>query len=206
MNPMKTRFPNFIRHSSTIWPLTLIVLLSSCSSSSSYEVPLETNYYLLNSPSVAKKLLNINKTVVVEVRELPAYLDQPQLVIQLNEHQLHYARFDTWAEPLQAGLTKALINELNLNDTNIQFVTDELPSSIHIADKLIIRVDYFHPSTDSKVILSGAYWTENNKSQGIILQHFSFELLLNEDGYTHAITQMRRLVSMMSASVLKDTY
>ena len=204
MNSMKTRFSNFIGRSSTFWSLTLLVFLSSCTSRS--ELPLETNYYLLNSPNVAKKLLNINKTVVVEVRELPAYLDQPQLVIQLNEHQLHYARFDTWAEPLQAGLTKALINDLNLNDTNIQFVTDELPSSVYGTDKLIIRVDYFHPSTDSKVILSGAFWTENNESQGIILQHFSFELLLNEDGYTHAITQMRRLVSMMSASVLVDTY
>ena len=201
---MKTRFSNFIGRSSTFWSLTLLVFLSSCTSRS--ELPLETNYYLLNSPNVAKKLLNINKTVVVEVRELPAYLDQPQLVIQLNKHQLHYARFDMWAEPLQAGLTKALINDLNLNDTNIQFVTDELPSSVYGTEKLIIRVDYFHPSTDSKVILSGAFWTENNESQGIILQHFSFELLLNEDGYTHAITQMRRLVSMMSASVLVDTY
>ena len=204
MNSMKIRFPNFIRHSSTFWVLTLIVLLSSCSSSS--EIPLETNYYLLHSQSVAKKSLNINKTVTVEIRELPAYLDQPQLVMQLNKHQLHYARFDMWAEPLQDGFSKALINDLNLNHKNIQFVTDELQTSDHSTDKLIIRVDYFHPSADSKVILSGAYWTANNESQGIILQHFSFELLLNKDGYTHAIGQMRQLVSMISSSVIVNNY
>lgn len=201
---MKTRSPIFIRHFSKIALSTLVVFLSSCSSNS--DIPLETNYYLLNSQHLAKNSVNINKTVVVEVLELPAYLDQPQLVMQLNKHQLHYARFDEWAEPLQAGFTKALINDLNLNNNSIQFVTDELKSNKESADKLIVRIDYFHPSTASKVVLSGVFWTENNKSENIIQQHFSFELLLNEDGYTHAIAQMRRLVSMMSASVILENY
>jgi uncharacterized lipoprotein YmbA len=201
---MKTRTPIFIRHFSTLALSTLVVFLSSCSSNS--DIPLETNYYLLNSQNLAKNLVNINKTVVVEVLELPAYLDQPQLVMQLNKHQLHYARFDEWAEPLQAGFTKALINDLNLNNNSIQFVTDELKSNKKSADKLIMRIDYFHPSTASKVVLSGVFWTENNKSQNIIQQQFSFELLLNEDGYTHAVAQMRRLVSMMSASVILENY
>jgi uncharacterized lipoprotein YmbA len=201
---MKTRSSIFIRHFSTLALSTLVVFLSSCSSNS--EIPLETNYYLLNSQHLAKNSVIINKTVVVEVLELPAYLDQPQLVMQLNMHQLHYARFDVWAEPLQAGFTKALINDLNLNNKSIQFVTDELKSNNKSGDKLIVRVDYFHPSTASKVVLSGVFWTDNNKGKNIMQQHFSFELLLNEDGYTHAVAQMRQLVSMMSASVILENY
>jgi len=204
MNSMKIRFPIFIRHFSALALSTLVVFLSSCSSNS--ELPLETNYYLLNSQYLAKNSVNINKTVVVEVLELPAYLDQPQLVMQLNIHQLHYARFDVWAEPLQAGFTKALINDLNLNNNSIQFITDELKSNKKSGDKLIVRIDCFHPSTASKVVLSGVFWTENNERQNIIQQHFSFELLLNEDGYTHAVAQMRQLVSMMSASVISENY
>lgn len=204
MNSMKPRFPIFIRHFSILALSTLVVLLSSCSSNS--EIPLETNYYLLNSQHLAMNSVSINKTVVVEVLELPAYLDQPQLVMQLNTHQLHYARFEMWAEPLQTGFTKALINDLNLNNNSIQFVTDELKSDKKDGDKLIVRIDYFHPSTASKVVLSGIFWTENNNDQNIIQQHFSFELLLNEDGYTHAVAQMRRLVSMMSASVISKNY
>jgi uncharacterized lipoprotein YmbA len=201
---MKLRLPIYIKYFSTLALSTLVVFLSSCSSNS--EIPLETNYYLLNSQHLAKNSVNINKTVVLEVLELPAYLDQPQLVMQLNTHQLHYARFDAWAEPLQAGFTKALINDLNLNNNNIQFVTDELKSNKESSDKLIVRIDYFHPTTASKVMLSGVFWTDNNKGQNIIQQHFFFELLLNEDGYIHAVAQMRQLVSMMSASVILENY
>ena len=201
---MKTRFPYFIRHLSILALATLIVSLTSCSSSS--EIPLETNYYLLNSEYKAIKSLNIKKTVTVEVLELPAYLHQPHLVMQLNTHQLHYARFDMWAEPLQTGFTKALISELNLNNKNIQFVTSEFKPNDNNLDKLVIRVDYFHPSTESKVILSGVFWRENNEEEYKAQQPFYFESLLNEDGYTHAVVQMRQLVSLMSASVLDTNY
>ena len=201
---MKIRFPNFIRHLSILALSTLIVSLTSCSSNS--EIPLETNYYLLNSEYIAKKSLNINKAVVVEVLELPAYLHQPHLVMQLNTHQLHYARFDMWAEPLQTGFTKALISELNLNNKNIQFVTDEFQSNDENLDKLVIRVDYFHPSNASKVILSGVFWKDNKEGKNKMQQPFFFESFLNEDGYTHAVVQMRQLVSMMSASVLETNY
>lgn len=201
---MKTRFPNFVRYFSTLAVSILVVLVSSCSSSS--QIPLETNYYLLNSPHSTKSSVRINKTVAVKVLELPAYLHQPHLVMQLSKHQLHYARFDMWAEPLQVGFTKALINDLNLNNKGIQFVASEFLPEEEIGNELIVRVDYFHPSTASKVILSGVLLRKSNESQKVIQQPFSFELLLNEDGYTHAIEQMRRLVSMMSESILLDNY
>lgn len=201
---MKIHVPNFIKHISTLAVSMLVVFLSSCSSSP--EIPLETNYYLLNSEQSAKKSININESIVVEVLEFPTYLHQPHLVIQLNKHQLHYARFDMWAEPLQAGFTKALVNDLNLNNNSIQFVTDELHLDKKGDNKLMVRVDYFHPSTASKVVLSGVFWIKSSKNTDIIQQHFSFEVLLNEDGYTHAVAQMRRLVMMMSEAIKLDHF
>ncbi|MFT5757896.1 MAG: putative lipoprotein YmbA [Alteromonadaceae bacterium] len=201
---MKTRVPNFIRYLSALAACILVVLVSSCSSNS--PAPLETHYYLLHSQHVVKASVSIHKTVTVKVLELPAYLHQPHLVMQLNKHQLHYARFDMWAEPLQTGFTKALINDLNQNNNNIQFVTEELQPGEKNENTLRVRVDYFHPSTASKVILSGVFWLENNVDNRLVEQPFSFELLLNEDGYTHAISQMRQLVTMMSASVLSSSF
>ncbi len=199
---MKISFPNFVRTLSALTASVLVILVSGCSSSS--QIPLETNYYLLNSQHTGTPSVHVSKTVAVKVLELPAYLHQPHLVMQLNKHQLHYARFDMWAEPLQAGFSKALLNDLNLNKNNIQFVTEQLPSTENSANTLIIRVDYFHPSSDSKVILSGVFWNKSNEGKHLVQQPFSFELLLIEDGYTHAIAQMRQLVSMMSASVLSQ--
>jgi uncharacterized lipoprotein YmbA len=202
---MKISIANFIRYSSFLALSVMALLISGCSSNS--KTPLETNYYLLNSQHITNTSSNVDKTVLVEVLELPAYLHQPQLVMQLNKHQLHYARFDMWAEPLQSGFTKALIRDLNINDKSIQFVTDEFQLDDKEFNKLSIRVDYFHPSIASKVILSGVFWlNDDNSGQYKIQQPFTFELLLNEDGYTHAIEQMRQLVTMMSASVLEDNY
>ncbi len=197
---MKTRFPNFIRYLSTIAATVLVISLTSCSSSS--KIPSETNYYLLNNQQTTQTAVNISKTVAVKVLELPTYLHQPHLVMQLNKHQLHYARFDMWAEPLQVGFTKALLSDLNQNNNGIEYVTDEFQPDKQSATKVIVRVDYFHPSSASKVTLSGVFWRENIDKKIMERQAFSFELLLNEDGYTHAIAQMRQLVSMMSESIL----
>ena len=197
---MKTRFPNFIRYLSTIAATVLVITLTSCSSSS--KIPSETNYYLLNNQQTTQTAVNISKTVAVKVLELPTYLHQPHLVMQLNKHQLHYARFDMWAEPLQVGFTKALLSDLNQNNNGIEYVTDEFQPDKQSATKVIVRVDYFHPSSASKVTLSGVFWRENIDKKIMERQAFSFELLLNEDGYTHAIAQMRQLVSMMSESIL----
>jgi len=197
---MNTRFPIFIRYLSTIAATVLVISLTSCSSSSN--IPSETNYYLLNNQQTTQTAVNISKTVAVKVLALPTYLHQPHLVMQLNKHQLHYARSDMWAEPLQVGFTKALLSDLNQNNNGIEYVTDEFQPDKQSATKVIVRVDYFHPSSASKVTLSGVFWRENIDKKIMERQAFSFELLLNEDGYTHAIAQMRQLVSMMSESIL----
>ena len=85
-------------------------LLNNYSSNNySLDNPLEQNKTLLNEKSVD----NNQSIYVLELAELSEYLNQPYLVMQLAEHQLHYARFHMWAESLHIGIGKALINDLN---------------------------------------------------------------------------------------------
>jgi len=181
-----------------------LLSVAGCSSSTPTQ---KSRYYLLNShqlpPKMSNKIaLSVKKTVVVSVLELPAYLHQPYLVLQLDAHQLHYARFDMWAEPLQTGLSKALLSDLNKNSGNTQYIAALSNVSASETEKMMIQVDYFHPNHNSTVTLSGNYWMQKGEKVLSVQQPFSFELVLKQDGYTHAIEKMRLLVSLLSQNIL----
>ena len=133
-----------------------VLSLSSCSTSTS---PQKSRYYLLNSHYSQQQVTNpltrvIDKTVVVSVLELPAYLHQPYLVLQLDAHQLHYARFDMWAEPLQQGFLKALLVDLNNGSSTSTFIDgNQLASEL----TLVINIERFHVTDSSGVTLAGHY-------------------------------------------------
>ena len=101
--------------------IVTIMLLGACSSNT----PKKTQYYLLNSPT------NINATAInnentqniaIKLLELPDYLKQPSLVLQLSSHQLHYSHFHMWAEPLQSSFSQALSQDLNHLDSRYHFI------------------------------------------------------------------------------------
>ena len=178
--------------------LSMTLLMVGCSSN-----PVEqTSYYLLNSlqqqASQHTKENNKVKTIVIKMLELPDYLNQPLLVMQLADHKLHYAKFHMWAEPLKAGLGKSLAADLNQTHKRIQFVSHRRKSS-QKEPVLYVEVDFFHPSSDSTVTLSGHYWLEGDSQQA-----FYFQQLLTQDGYPHAVSQMRGLVKQLAEQVLQN--
>lgn len=154
--------------------------LFSCSST-----PPETNYFLLmnsvNKPNVSS--LNNKQNIVLSIH-LAEYLDKPYLAMQLNENQIHYSLFHLWAEPLKEGIAKALKFEFNNIEKNNDII------------KVNVQVDYFHPTNTSTVVLVGAY--QIKKGEKKINQPFYFEDQLNRDGFSHAVTKMRELLSQLS--------
>lgn len=96
----------------SIVTIFIIILLTACNSNPQQK----TQYYLLNSPTNTNTLDHNNEdqqNIIVELLELPEYLKQPSLVLQLSSHQLHYSHFHMWAEPLQNSIAQALLQELN---------------------------------------------------------------------------------------------
>ena len=220
-------------------PATIILLLTTLSAcSANPDIPLETRYYLLNNHNVNQSAKNAetndanvkniakqhsnntsakNKKIVnVKVLDLPDYLQQPHLIMQLDQHQIHYARFDMWAEPLKIAFHKALVADLNKNNDNIQFMVKSAQerdvADLH-HDALVVRIDSFHPTSTSIVILSGVFWQEsanqnsknnpnNRPHHQPIAQQFSLQLTLQQDGYSHAVSQMRQLVTMVAEDIL----
>lgn len=182
--------------------LVCVVLLQACSSA-----PNTTRYYLLNSyqpfegtatkaPLVVQSATQ--RQVAVSVN-LPEYLNQPSLVMQIEEHQIHYSLFHVWAEPLRLGTTKSLLLDLNAQGHPLRFVDAQTAIRQQPSAHLGVQLDYFHVTSDSRVILSGQYrFTEGENSEILSAGSFAFEQKLRADGYEASIVQMRRLVSELA--------
>ena len=182
--------------------LLCVVLLQACSSA-----PSKTRYYLLNSYQAFDKPATkaplavqpaTRKQVAVSVN-LAEYLKQPSLVMQLEEHQIHYSLFHVWAEPLLLGTTKALLLDLNAQGHALSFVDAQSAMRKQPSAHLEVQLEYFHVTSDSRVILSGQYrFAEGESSEILFGGPFALEQNLHADGYEASIVQMRRLVSELA--------
>lgn len=179
--------------------ILVATLLAGCSSD-----PVQnTSYYLLNnSQTMPTKVEKKGKVVIVKVLELPEYLNQAQLVMQMNNHQLHYAHFHMWAEPLKAGFSKALLADLNASNGPVQYLADRRRNALDDKTQLYVQLDFFHASSESKVTLSGRYWFEKKEAAGQAQHPFYFDVNLSQDGYPHSVAQMRALVRRLAGQII----
>ena len=203
-------------------PVLVIFLLSilsitACSSSSTPK----TQYYLLNSPTsnVIKNLKNTiqqkelqdknSPQIMVKLLPLPDYLTQPNLVLQLSNHQLHYSLFNMWAEPLSVGFTQALTHDLNQTNGSLKFVVNPQRVTTDNAD-IFITITAFQPTHLSQVILAGSYTISSKNQTSPIIQKsytndFTFTVELNDNGYAHSVEKMRDVVSLLAQELSEKT-
>jgi uncharacterized lipoprotein YmbA len=165
------------------------------------------NYYLLDSgdsaitgsvqSSESRPLLLLD-----EVR-LGELLRQSSLLVQLEDHQMHYALQHVWAEPLSEAIPKTLLKDLRQrsNDFNFEQGTKEWFGKE--AYRLKIQIDQYYPTAEQQVVLTGRYWLTVTESGKTVAQDFSLKESLSQDGYGHAVVKMRRLIGLLSVTLLQ---
>ena len=172
-------------------------ILLSCSSA-----PLSVNHYLLHSPTPPSTTIgDLQKSSVTFDQVIIAdYLRQVSLVIQMDDHKLYFSRQDIWAESLQTSFYKALKYDLNLSK-NTMYVTSHQSSEQEITLK--VKLEHFHITNHSSVISSGTYMLLGNNTQGVE-KPFYFTLPLKQDGYPHAVSQLRKTVKTLAQQINQD--
>ena len=201
--------------------ITSAVCLLGCSSSS----PLETKYYLLNSPTSlpltdenaqivsndSLQIANTNKEKTLLKINTADYLQQPFLVMQTDQHTLHYAQSHLWADPLDKEIVKALRQDLNNVDTKNYFEVANNSQTNRIHNTLTINIEHFHASDTGLVILSGNFIKINKKdTHTSSIKHsneqnnFYFEQALTEDGYTHTVFKMRETLKRLALKITQS--
>ncbi len=186
-----------------LYTLALVstLALSGCSSGSS---PDSSHYYLLNKPTAAKSHKSDNavtdaKTPVMVSVQMPEYLDSPYLVMQIDDHRMHYATFHMWAEPLADATETALLQDLN-QSAQFRFVADKGNNAELTKGNvgLIIQLDYFHVAQSAEVILAGNYTYQSSA------RLFFIETQMDSDGFSHSVAKMRQLITELANAILAD--
>jgi uncharacterized lipoprotein YmbA len=184
----------------------LITLLLTLMGTACTSAPQTVHYYLLHTPSLQQtdNSHSGKPTVALKTIVVADYLRQSSLVLQLNQHELYYSRQDVWAESLQSSFTKALLQDLN-HSTPLSYISALAPSG-PISDQVSIKLEHFHITHNASVVASGHYWLTNNDSPlaSSFSKTFFFERPLQEDGYEHAVQQLRKLVTALAQQLGQD--
>jgi uncharacterized protein len=181
--------------------MSFVILSSACT-----VTPVNEHYYVLGASRSGVELDSppTKPIVILQTVELADFLRQPQLVMQVNDHQLQKAYYHYWAEDLAEAISRELLQDLNAASTTFNF---ESSSGRFIGDhqlELYVRIDRFHPSDRSDVTLAGQYWiVSQHDSKTVTSNHFVFQSSLKADGFTQAVKQLRALVSELSTHIAK---
>jgi uncharacterized lipoprotein YmbA len=181
-----------------------IILLGACGSAPANK----TQYYLLNSPTTTDAVNTDNmhnknsQPLGITLLELPDYLRQPSLVLQLSNHQLHYSHFHMWAEPLQNSFAQALAQDLNNVDSHFRYIVTPEKNKVTAVATVVINITAFHATHQSQALLSGTYWLQGKSGENLEQEHnFTLTIALNKNGYEHAVEQMRKVITTLAQKI-----
>ena len=179
-------------------------MLVGCASSSSSNL----NYYLLVSGNSGitgaiqanepRPLLLLGEVTLTEL------LRQSSLLVQLEDHQMHYALQHIWAEPLEEAIPRVLLKDLRQRSNDFNFERGSTEWFGKETYRLKIQIDQFYPNAEQQVVLSGRYWLTTVEGDKAIARDFLLTDTLSQDGYGHAVVKMRRLVTLLADSLLRS--
>jgi len=190
-----------------IRPLMITAFAASLSYCASETVPV--NYYLLTSNSaqgVTQQTLGNKPAVVLDSVEVANYLRQSGIVMQTADTQVQISKRHLWAETLDVALPKFLFQELQKQSDDFNFYlknSDFIPRTDY---RLLVHIDSFQANDNGEVICSGRYQiiSQTNDELAVTVD-FNFKRALENDGYDHAIEQLRSLVGEIASNALRST-
>jgi uncharacterized lipoprotein YmbA len=159
----------------------------------------ETFYYILDSTPQSAEHTTTAKTdgsvrhIKVNPVVLPDYLNQPNLVLKLSDHQIKIANYHFWAEDLRQSIQQVLINELNINNVATTFA--KICSGTCLT--LDITIDHFYPTEDGNVMLAGTYYLSDKQ----VVKRFVINKSLSKGGYDEAVPVLRSLLSDLAKQI-----
>lgn len=186
----------YINNIKTLSLLAVICLLSACSSA-----PVTLKHYLLDQQLNAYQGQTYNGETLVTLQriKLARYLQQSQLAMLQQDNQLYFASQHVWAEELNHGISRALRNDINQQQDMYIFAANE-PGQKQSQYQLQIQIDHLVATDQSKVMLAGKFWLMQQQELKASTP-FYFEASLSQDGFDHAVSQQRKLLSQLAEKI-----
>lgn len=177
--------------------LIAICLLGGCQSVN----PSVNVFQLSQGPKPAAVDFNAAQLIIERISVVD-YLKQSNIVFAQENGELVATRYQLWAEPIEQGITRSLVNEINSAQDKIRADSHVFSSCRHQEQcyRLQLHVERFYPSIDSTVHFAGKY--KIMLGDQLIKQHdFNVKKVLTSDGYAHAVASLNLLVSELGGTI-----
>lgn len=175
-----------------------LLLISACASR-----PVEDHYYSLVLASETEASTGTTKIgatrLIVEPIQLPDYLNQRGIVMQVGSNQVQAANHNFWAEPLDEAIAKVLVGDLSGRVDDFAIGRDIGRFATDGECRLRVEFDRFHATNDSRVVNSGRFWIENTR----ISERHEFDVTqtLAFNGYGHAVDALRESIVSLATKI-----
>lgn len=140
--------------------------------------------------------------LIVGPVQLPAYLGERGLPMQVAPNRIESAHHHFWAEPLDEAIAKVLTRDIARHTNGID-VERESGRFTPTGDcRLRLEFDAFHATSESSVMASGRYWIISKDTSD---RHaFGLTRTLEVDGYAHAVDVQRGMLETLSQQISDD--
>jgi len=133
---------------------------------------------------------------------LPKFLQNQNLVMQNGAHTLVPARHHFWAEPLEDGIAKVLVQGITKNASTLQVESNAGRWSAGTNCSLRLEFDSFHATQSGQVISSGRFWLQDTESKSPIVQQFNYSDDLLLDGYAQTVSQLQSSLQVLASAIV----
>jgi uncharacterized lipoprotein YmbA len=86
---------------------------------------------------------------------VPAHLERPQLVTMTGPSELHLDEYRRWAEPLDQGVARTLLENLSALLPGARVLRSPWPASAAPGRRVVVELRRFGPAGDGEVRLAG---------------------------------------------------
>lgn len=141
----------------------------------------------------------------LRISGFPRYLDRPQIVTRDTRNQLRIAEFDRWAEPLDTGFTRQLMQQLQ---TYAGRPVKALPWRGDTKPKPIVDVDvhHFEKQADGNVWLDATWQLYDTVGQTITSPEHTRIVIKSEplSSYNTLARIMSRTISNLAKQITEE--
>ena len=181
------------------WAIAAIVLFgAACGSTPTAE----TSRYLLRGPVVGGVAHTGDAPRLgVTAVQIPSYLQDDGIVVELADHEIRHARHHRWAEPLEHGLRHALISAL---EAELGQSVELGPGQARWDERVMVYVEQMHGAVDGDFVFHVGWRVFAEASQSERVGRIAVTERLPASGYAALVDMHMAKIGELATAIASD--
>ena len=155
-----------------------LLLMAGCASQT-----VQTSSYMLPASTPEQQYSNALAVAIAPIR-LTGLLDNPGIVMELNDIEVYQARQHLWAEDIGVQLQQQLQQQLSASLPQAHIVAKGQPLQAGLAQREVrVSINAFQGSYSGNAVVQGQWQLLGDNGQLLKYKNFTIEQPLTADGY-----------------------